>query len=148
MERKLIIEDFGKIKKAEISISPLTLFVGDNNSGKSYLLSLIWGIYAAEEDSVVFQDVMELLREDYIKIYESVCDFILRTVEGDGQGIKIPSQFFVELLNKLLERNKDAFVAGIFNSKQVTIGKLAVAVEQEFEVTVEGKKGGGGIFFL
>ncbi len=42
MKRKLIIEDFGKIKKAEIDISPLTLFVGDNNSGKSYLLLSVY----------------------------------------------------------------------------------------------------------
>ena len=35
---KLIVEDFGKIKSAEIEVAPLTLFVGDNNSGKSYLL--------------------------------------------------------------------------------------------------------------
>lgn len=41
---KLVVEDFGKIKSAEIEVAPLTLFVGDNNSGKGYLLSLIWGI--------------------------------------------------------------------------------------------------------
>lgn len=41
---KLCIEDYGKIKSAEIEMAPLTLFVGDNNSGKSYLMSLLWGI--------------------------------------------------------------------------------------------------------
>lgn len=39
---KLMVEDYGK--SAEIEIAPLTLFVGDNNSGKSYLLALLWGI--------------------------------------------------------------------------------------------------------
>lgn len=32
---KLHVQDYGKIKSAEIEIEPLTLFVGDNNSGKS-----------------------------------------------------------------------------------------------------------------
>lgn len=41
MQRRFIIEKFGKIERAEIQVSPLTLFVGDNNSGKSYLLSLL-----------------------------------------------------------------------------------------------------------
>ena len=41
---KLRVENYGKIKSAEIEIAPLTLFVGDNNSGKSYLMSLLWGI--------------------------------------------------------------------------------------------------------
>ena len=42
MAYKLIVENYGKIERAEIEVTPLTLFVGDNNSGKSYLLSLIW----------------------------------------------------------------------------------------------------------
>lgn len=41
---KLLVKDYGKIKSAEIEMAPLTLFVGDNNSGKSFLLSLLWGI--------------------------------------------------------------------------------------------------------
>ncbi|MGO5290968.1 hypothetical protein ACTQ1N_02130 [Porcincola sp. LCP21S3_C12] len=40
----LNVEDFGKIEKASVRIASLICFVGDNNSGKCYLLSLIWGI--------------------------------------------------------------------------------------------------------
>lgn len=124
MKRTLIIEDFGKIKKAEIDISPLTLFVGDNNSGKSYLLSLIWGIYAAEDESDVFRGMLEMLKDDYAETYKQMCDFLINTNEGFDQEIKISSQFFVEFLNKLFKRNKDKFVAAIFNSEQITIGKF------------------------
>lgn len=42
--RKIYIENFGKIRSAEIELAPMLLFVGDNNSGKSYLTSLIWGL--------------------------------------------------------------------------------------------------------
>lgn len=140
MKRTIMIENFGKIKKAEIDISPLTLFVGDNNSGKSYLLSLIWGIYAAEDESDIFRGLLELLKDDYAEMYQQLCDFVLKAEEGNGQEIKISSKLFVELLNELLERNKDKFVVGIFNSEQMTIGKLAVAVEPEFEVTIEVQK--------
>lgn len=35
MHWKLKVKGYGKIKSAEIEIAPLTLFVGDNNSGKS-----------------------------------------------------------------------------------------------------------------
>lgn len=41
---KLKVSGYGKIGNAEIEVAPLTLFVGDNNSGKSYLMSLLWGI--------------------------------------------------------------------------------------------------------
>lgn len=45
MEYTIHVEQFGKIKKADIRVAPLTLFVGDNNSGKSYLLSLVWAFH-------------------------------------------------------------------------------------------------------
>ncbi|MDE7184408.1 MAG: ATP-binding protein, partial [Lachnospiraceae bacterium] len=38
------VENFGKIKSAEIETAPLTLFVGDNNSGKSYMMTLMYGL--------------------------------------------------------------------------------------------------------
>lgn len=41
---KLILKKFGKIKKAEIELSRFLLFIGDNNSGKSYLMTLIYGL--------------------------------------------------------------------------------------------------------
>ncbi|MCB9552837.1 MAG: hypothetical protein H6705_13325 [Myxococcales bacterium] len=39
----LKVEDFGRIAAAEVTVKPLTVLVGRNNSGKSYLASLIWG---------------------------------------------------------------------------------------------------------
>jgi hypothetical protein len=41
---KLLVEGLGKIERAEVDIHRLMLFVGDNNSGKSYLVSLLWGL--------------------------------------------------------------------------------------------------------
>ena len=35
----LHLENFAKIKSADVTIAPLMCFVGDNNSGKSYLVS-------------------------------------------------------------------------------------------------------------
>ena len=40
----LHVENFAKIKSADVNIAPLMCFVGDNNSGKSYLMSILWGI--------------------------------------------------------------------------------------------------------
>lgn len=40
----LHVNDFGKIASADITVSPITLFVGDNNSGKSYLMTLLYAL--------------------------------------------------------------------------------------------------------
>ncbi|MCB9542711.1 MAG: ATP-binding protein [Myxococcales bacterium] len=41
----LKVEDFGRIAAAEVTVKPLTVLVGRNNSGKSYLATLIWGLH-------------------------------------------------------------------------------------------------------
>lgn len=43
-EWSLTVEGFGRIERAEVTVKPLTVLVGPNNSGKSYLGTLIWGI--------------------------------------------------------------------------------------------------------
>ena len=53
-EWRVHVEGLGKIKEADIDTKPFTLFVGDNNSGKSYLMTLIWGIYSCNQ--VVFRN--------------------------------------------------------------------------------------------
>ena len=61
MAYKLIVENYGKIEKAELEISPLTLFVGDNNSGKSYLLSLIWTLFSGQGENIICKGMKGLL---------------------------------------------------------------------------------------
>ena len=55
---KLTVKNLGKIKEAEIELSDLVLFIGDNNSGKSYLMTLIYGFanYSEEIVNILFQD--------------------------------------------------------------------------------------------
>ena len=44
---KIHVENFGKIEYAEIDISNFSIFVGENNSGKTYLMQLIYGIISS-----------------------------------------------------------------------------------------------------
>lgn len=146
MKHKLIIEQFGKIEKAEIELAPFMLLVGDNNSGKSYLLSLIWGILSAGNESVIWKGMESLQLESYLEVRNKLCG-LLEELEKDEEEntegkIQIPSEKCVEILNALLEQNKDRFVAGIFNSDQMSIQKLEISVKEEFEILIKEKKRG------
>ncbi len=44
------VENFGPIEKAEIDLRPLTIFVGESNTGKTYLASLIYALHRSFED--------------------------------------------------------------------------------------------------
>jgi predicted ATPase len=40
------VKDFGVIKEGQVKLKPLTIFFGKNNTGKTYMGHLIWGIFA------------------------------------------------------------------------------------------------------
>ena len=123
---KLIVENYGKIKSAEIEVAPLTLFVGDNNSGKSYLMSLLWGIQK--------YGVKGLIGNKYVDTEETnlLFDWIIKqidTAKEKGEH-KVSFNEIRELLNKFLNNqlivNKDNLVRHIFNSQNVGIEKLQI----------------------
>lgn len=54
----LHIKEFGKIMEATVQPAPFTVFIGDNNSGKSYLMTLLYGILSVDfhADHFVFRE--------------------------------------------------------------------------------------------
>ena len=48
IDLKVDLENFGPIKKGSIQLKPLTVFIGPNNSGKSYAAMLIHSILSSE----------------------------------------------------------------------------------------------------
>lgn len=123
---KLRVENYGKIKSAEIEIAPLTLFVGDNNSGKSYLMSLLWGIENLGIEALLGSEYLESEETDELS------EWLISQMETAIQKKKhiAPlediSEMLSNVLNKGLEKNKDNFVRRIFNSDNVSIGKLSI----------------------
>ena len=45
MDVYINVQNFGPIKKAEIDLRPLTVFVGESNTGKTYLAALIYALH-------------------------------------------------------------------------------------------------------
>ena len=134
---KLIIKNFGKIKEAEIELSNFILFIGDNNSGKSYLMTLIYGLmkYNHSIANIMLQDKEFIYSlEEYQKIKDIVDKYIKINENIKNNSIVIDSFFiykdadkklnllkkdeinlFNELLNKLLNKYKIEILRFIFN---------------------------------
>lgn len=123
---KLIVEDYGMVKTAEIEIAPLTLFLGDNNSGKSYLLSLLWGIEKF--------GIAALIGEDYVNTKETaalikwICAQIDIAIKKHHYEVSLEeiSDTLERLLNAEIKKNKSSLVKRIFNSKDIDIGNLTI----------------------
>ena len=45
MDAHINVQNFGPIEKAEIDLRPLTVFVGESNTGKTYLAALIYALH-------------------------------------------------------------------------------------------------------
>lgn len=126
MRWKLKVSGYGKIKSAEIEVKPLTLFVGDNNSGKSYLMSLLWGIRNF--------GIAGLLgfKEQEAKEALAVSDWVkkqLMITWQQGSGTAQVSEIADELrtiLRERLNRNKNRIIEKIFNSSDVRIKELQI----------------------
>ncbi len=55
----IIVENFGPVKRADVEIRFLTIFVGPNATGKSYVAYLVHSLLAAEPDWTKLLDHLE-----------------------------------------------------------------------------------------
>ena len=113
---KLRVEDYGKIKSAEIEMAPLTLFVGDNNSGKSYLLALLWGIENFGIEALIGKRYVE---EETGQLTEWLITQIECAVTQKQNRVSVKSIIEIMncLLNKQLEKQKNLLAKGILTVK-------------------------------
>jgi len=124
----LHVKDFAKIREAKIEAAPLTFFVGDNNSGKSYLLSLLWGLtgginfrnLALNGNGIRFDEVQKLL--DYWKTRDYGGD---STLPAHLLPIDAGEQHtLAKGFNTFLTAKKDKVVSEIFNADDIPVGSI------------------------
>ncbi len=108
----LHVEEFGKIEKADIQVSPFTLFIGDNNSGKSYIMALLYGFLTLDTFYSDFQI------DTNTKSYQEYCQWIEKFMDAcrdENAQCRKQLLMFQDLLNQVLAKNKDNFVLRLFN---------------------------------
>ena len=73
---KLTVKNFGPIREARnIDISPMTIFVGPSNTGKSYLAMLIYSIFEVFTDEEYAWEISHLVRrksKNYLEIFNNL----------------------------------------------------------------------------
>lgn len=125
----LYVKNFAKIKEAEIELAPFTLFIGDNNSGKSYLMTLIYGLikYIYKIINIIFKnDKLLNSIEEYSKVKNIINTYInslhsnkLILEDEFEEDIKLRDdeiKEFINLFNALLNKNIKNVVNYIFNT--------------------------------
>ncbi len=119
----LQVEGLGRIERAEVRIHPFMLFVGENNSGKSYLASLLWGLVSLGVDifpsevptSDAYTRCREWFQETFRQHYESPAGY-----ELDVDEYELVSDW----VNEVLAQRKDLLASRIFNVPEMKVASL------------------------
>ena len=93
MDIYINVQNFGPIEKAEIDLRPLTVFVGESNTGKTYLAALIYALHQ------YFGGIPQFPWADFVASYFS---FLYRSRDGYPQSQQVAlEQEMLEVLEKL-----------------------------------------------
>lgn len=114
----LHVENFAKIKSADVTIAPLMCFVGDNNSGKSYLMSVLWGILTLGKD--IFPK-----KPSESKIYKQCENWLKKHMNQETALSVHDMELYINWFNELLNNQKKALLKKIFNY-DVVIEKIKI----------------------
>lgn len=132
----LKVRDFGKISKADIRVTPFMMLVGENNSGKSYILELLWGVF--KNLDVILKDYLDE-DEQFQKLQKSLENKLrvyLKEPKGIERIINIDTEIQMELmrvLNRILSKAKEWLVKETFNHS-IKIGKLEIHRDRFFNI--------------
>jgi len=125
------VRNFARIKKADIELAPLTLFVGDNNSGKSYLSSLIWGFSQQNLPSRLFQEYPDKDENDFQPdnaLRQWMEKGLREELYDDVMAVSEETQrFLVSKINVLLNREKKKFLRTLFR-RSIDIDGLSLGI--------------------
>lgn len=134
---RLKVSGYGKIESAEIETAPLTLFVGDNNSGKSYLMSLLWGIRNLGGE-LLYANVNSEKTETYDRLWswvkkqvDAAMELGVHTVPASEIGDELQI-----VLQERIKQNREKFVKAIFNSSDVEIEELQIELTELADISL------------
>ena len=105
MELLFGVSNFGKIRNAQIVMGGLTLFVGDNNSGKTFLMQLLYGLVRDLGKLKVTSEGVRELTEDGLEY-------------GSEWSARLEGQ-----INQYLAKNKKRIVRSVFH-REIPIEKI------------------------
>ncbi len=147
------MEGLGRIERAHVEIRPLMLFVGENNSGKSYLASLLWDFYARMPEVFSFHgsEVETLLASPkYQDCSRWLADKLSRTepyaLTQEDVGL------LFSWFNERLDEKKDAAVQRIFGRVGMNVRGMNVdqfSLDAPFSLlSRQAKQGPAGTLFF
>ena len=118
MRIRIDVTGFAKIQNATVYIDDLMMFVGDNNSGKTLLMELIYGVVDFISKYKVDCTNVKIAKTEYVSYFRFASEWF-ETVENE--------------INQYLQENLNIFMVDVFNAS-IPMESLKVCFEDMTEV--------------
>lgn len=128
---RLKIENFAKIKNADIAINGITVIAGENNTGKSTVGKIIFSLY---KSLVGIEYTLEIQREKEIR---HICQMLLKNYtidENPSQKIVFGSRRIASKIAREIRRYKEKNE----NTKREEIEKIIIDIVKQDELYSTG----------
>lgn len=112
----LAVEQLGRIDRADVEVRPLTLLIGENNTGKSYFATLLWGLVAAGWELRSPEGAELAACQAWAKT-----NLLSTEPTFDRSLNEVEAAMFQRLFDAAVTAGKDAFTERLFRSKKVPI---------------------------
>jgi len=138
----LEVKDFGPISDGKITLKPLTLFIGPNNSGKSYAAMLIHSIFKSYTRSALDLDVMPFFIGDADKVHRILAKELSAmkiqiTALKNREELEIPETILERVTNKIFdELYKKNLSDRISRAYACTLNDLIQIGKKSFELNL------------
>ncbi|MBF0540130.1 MAG: AAA family ATPase [Nitrospirae bacterium] len=135
IDLRLEVKNFGPISKADVEIKPLTMFIGPNNSGKSYLAMLVRSAYIPLELNLVVNFMKSNNSAD-----QYISNFFANSKIEPNEELTIPKKQAEKLIKKYLNKlylfNTD-IIMRLFSSH---FKDLIQSYQNEFSIKIKQHK--------
>jgi len=105
------VKDFGVIKEGEIKLKPLTIFFGKNNTGKTYMGYLIWGLGHEKTKYLLDMEIDENFRD-------KISQYLKKIAENDNNNNNEESKLTLKNIEYGIT---DEYIKFIFNNPKLKI---------------------------
>jgi predicted ATPase len=125
----LHLENLGKLREADLHIHPLTLLVGENNTGKTYLATVLYALM--EELPRIFSSTPPATPP-----YEACARWVQAWFDRNNPTIHLtPSdcELFILWLNEAIAQNRKDLLARAFNHEMGGNAKLEIRALEPLE---------------
>lgn len=114
----IAVERFGRVQAAEIQLAPMTILVGRNNTGKSYIASLLWAIRSSRWG-------IRPSNRERLPAPEWFREYVESAHATAAAPLEVSAARVMPYVNEWLARNTDALAADLLSLENASIGKLS-----------------------